>query len=725
MKVEDINLKELIENETGLKFNRNNKISCLFHSDTTPSFSYNPKINKMHCFSCGRSLDAIDFIQEIKKLNYYEACKYLNIDLKGKAAIVKNEKDKVKSFIDWQLTLDEYKDWKLVDIYRFEDESDKTLYFTGKFTTTGKKEIRYYHINTDGKVKFGRGDNVAVPYRFKSLLEAIKNKKAIFICEGEKDVKTLSYLGYAATSFKGVKDFDYKIFKGIIVNFVGDTGAAGEEYKESVYSKIKNYASLFNIIKLTGIEDLGDNADITDWLKAGHTKEEFAKIISNCFNDDDSRRPPYIDKKGKVKASVLADVVESDTLYKQYMKNDYKYNGEYYEKIKDVEHIQREIKQYIPKESQTTRVINETLNLLRIDNTVNSSTENEFISVNNGLVNVKTKELIPHTPEVFSLFKVPCDYEPEKAIKKFKTSRFKQYLDTTFGDDEETKILISEVLGASLLPNPKLFKKVIFLLGEGSNGKSVFIDILQALHGNIFSAVPLKDIDSNRFALSSMIGMKINVDADASGTRLEETSNFKKLATGDVVSIEEKGKPSVYNELNILMVIGLNKMPSTQDKSYGFVRRNIIIPFKNTFVDPSDKESISKGCLPIDDTLASDILNKEMDIVLCYALSGLSKLLKNNYRITKSKAVEEATKEYTIENDSVMAFYEDNRYGYEHEKIAAKVIYTEYEKWCENNERTPCTQTSFGQRFKNYYNHKRTNTGVIYFNVRLNNKNNI
>ena len=72
-----------------------------------------------------------------------------------------------------------------------------------------------------------------------------------------------------------------------------------------------------------------------------------------------------------------------------------------------------------------------------------------------------------------------------------------------------------------------------------------------------------------------------------------------------------------------------------------------------------------------------------------------------------------------------MAFYEDNRYGYEHEKIAAKAIYTEYVKWCENNERTPCKQTAFGQRFKNYYKSKRTNIGIVYLNVRLNNKNNI
>ena len=48
MKVEDINLKELIENETGLKFNRDNKIHCPLpgHNEKTASFSYDKKRNK-------------------------------------------------------------------------------------------------------------------------------------------------------------------------------------------------------------------------------------------------------------------------------------------------------------------------------------------------------------------------------------------------------------------------------------------------------------------------------------------------------------------------------------------------------------------------------------------------------------------------------------------------------------------------------------------------------
>lgn len=717
MRKEDINLREVIENETGNRFNKNNKISCPFHSDSTPSLSI--KDNKWHCFSCGRGQDVIDFIMDLKDVNYVEACRYLDIDLNNEYKTNISQEEAVKRYIDWQLSnIEDFRSWKLVKLYRFSGVNNETLYYTAKFSTPGKKEIRYYSI-VDDKVKMKR-NGAAVPYNYYKLNKALKEKKNIFICEGEKDVDTLTHLGYIATSFKGVKEFNWKVFKGIVINFVGDTGQAGEEYKEFIWSKVKNYTPLFNIIIPEGIEILGDNADITDWFKAGHTKEEFKAIVNKSYNGKNSRKPVFLSDKGKVIPPILANIVAEDIIYKQYMKSDYKYNGFYYEKIQDVECLQKEIKHYIPLELQTTRTINETMNLLKIDNTISSLSENEYISLNNGLINVKNGKIKEHTPEIFSLFKIPCEYKGKESMDKLINSRFYQYLKTTFKNDTDTIILVSEILGASLLPNPKLFKKIIFLLGDGSNGKSVFINIMQALHGNIFSTVPLKDIDSNRFSLAGMIGKKINVDADASGTRLEETSNLKKIATGDYVSIEEKGKQAVNGVLNVLLVVGLNKMPSSADKSYGFLRRNTILPFNQTFVNPSDTEAIAKGALPVDVNLESDIINNEMDVVLAFALAGLQRLLKNNYNTTSSKVVEAATKEYQLENDSVMAFYEFNKDGEDVQDYSAAAMYTLYETWCINSLKTPVSTTSFGTRFTSYYKKVRGSKGYVYKNVRMN-----
>ena len=303
MKVEDINLRELIENETGLKFNRANKICCPVHKEKTPSFSVDVKKNKFRCFGCGIGGDAIDFIKETKGLNYSEACRYLGVEVNEEYKVIVEEEEKIRDFIKWQLSLEDCQGWNLVKIYRFEDEENKTLYFTGKFSTPGKKEIRYYHINEEGKVKFGRGDKEPVPYNYARLKSAIEKNRPVFIVEGEKDADTIAHLGYVATSLKGIKTIDASIFQDAIVNFIGDTGQAGEEYKKHIYYSIGSKVKEFRVIDLPGLEKLGDNADLTDWLKAGHTKEEFKMAIKDFWDWKVSTKWKYVttDSKGNVK----------------------------------------------------------------------------------------------------------------------------------------------------------------------------------------------------------------------------------------------------------------------------------------------------------------------------------------------------------------------------------------------------------------------------------------
>jgi replicative DNA helicase len=47
------------------------------HNDNKPSMKYNPKNNKVHCFSCGVTYNLIDLIKIDFNYNYHEAVKYI------------------------------------------------------------------------------------------------------------------------------------------------------------------------------------------------------------------------------------------------------------------------------------------------------------------------------------------------------------------------------------------------------------------------------------------------------------------------------------------------------------------------------------------------------------------------------------------------------------------------------------------------------------------------
>ncbi|TDX44588.1 phage/plasmid primase, P4 family [Orenia marismortui] len=82
---QQIDIKEVIENETGQQF-KNNKILCPFHNERTASFGINPNKQLFHCFGCGTGGDVIRFIELYKSVDFREAIAILandfNIDIR-------------------------------------------------------------------------------------------------------------------------------------------------------------------------------------------------------------------------------------------------------------------------------------------------------------------------------------------------------------------------------------------------------------------------------------------------------------------------------------------------------------------------------------------------------------------------------------------------------------------------------------------------------------------
>lgn len=293
----EISLKTLIESETGQRFIKN-KIKCPFHAEKTPSFSVNEKKNIWKCFGCGRGGDAIQFIRDYKSLSYIDTCKYLNIEINEKYKKISSEEEKIKNFIKWQISKNILtSDYKLIKLYRFEDIQDNTLYYKAKFLTSNKKELRYYSF--DGKNIKMKRNSEEVPYNYYKLYTDLNNQKPVFIVEGEKDADTLNYIGFTATSLKGIKYLETGIFENSKVYFVGDTGKAGVEYKNFVFNALKDSVDSFNLIELPGIEELGDNADVTDWFQAGHSKDEFIKAVKDPWDIKKNNLFKYLDSKDR------------------------------------------------------------------------------------------------------------------------------------------------------------------------------------------------------------------------------------------------------------------------------------------------------------------------------------------------------------------------------------------------------------------------------------------
>lgn len=291
----DIDLKELIEKETGERFNKEGFIKCPFHNEKTPSLSikFFPDRNKYKfmCWGCNEQGDAIDFITKLKKIDYKAAREYLGME--NKKSTKELILEKVRSYIDWQLKHNK-KGYELLGIFPFTNPQNEYIYFKAKFKKPdGTKETPYYHIEGD-KIINNRGVE-EVPYNLYNVLEGIKNQKVIVFVEGEKDANTINSIlkgkGYVATSIKGCKDLQI-LQNGLKfkVNVIGDTGKAGEKYKWHVYEEFKESATEFKFINLPGLKALGDNKDITDWMDNGHTSNDLLNAFDRSLDLKDKYR---------------------------------------------------------------------------------------------------------------------------------------------------------------------------------------------------------------------------------------------------------------------------------------------------------------------------------------------------------------------------------------------------------------------------------------------------
>lgn len=442
----------------------------------------------------------------------------------------------------------------------------------------------------------------------------------------------------------------------------------------------------------------------------------------------DNYIPPYfVDEKGSVMPFKLAQYVSNQVGHKHYMNADFTYNGEFYQDTNKKNQMEKIISDTIERAkcNPSTGKINETLKLMRINNMVYETDKPNKICTNSGLIDIFTGRISPYDPKEFTLFKVNCNFTSiDDGLSKFKGSKFEKYLNTTFQNDKEVIQNVKEVFGMSLLPNPKKFQRMVLLSGEGNNGKSLLINILKELHGGVISTVPLASIDSKNsggqnFNIFNMIGKNINIDADASGSRLEGTENLKKITTGDSVQLIKKNEQGASGVLNVLMICAINNLPSSADKSEGFFRRFMLIPFKQHFY--KNEAEKKEGSLPVDFNLEDDIIKNEMNIVLCWALSGLKTVIKNDYQPSFSKSVHNELLNYRKTTDSIFDFVEDNKEGKYLNDINAKHLYNYYVEWCKNNNHEPMKSTGFGRGMKKYYNSKKR-SGIVYLNVRTNTK---
>ncbi|KZR57496.1 phage/plasmid primase, P4 family [Pseudobacillus badius] len=311
-------------------------------------------------------------------------------------------------------------------------------------------------------------------------------------------------------------------------------------------------------------------------------------------------------------------------------------------------------------------------------------TNEQIINVKNGLYDRKTGELKPHTPDYLTRTQLPVKYDPEAVCPEIA-----EFLINIVPTD--TLNMIFEWFGYCLIPSTR-YEKALMLTGSGSNGKSKFIELFERFIGteNI-SNVPLQDLENNRFKLAQLHGKLANTFADIPAERLEKSSIFKTVVSGDRTSAEFKGKDSFDFKPFARLVFSANEMPKSADLTYGFFRRWLIVPFPNKF---------GEGGLKRDPYIMQKIsTEEELSGLLNMALKGLQRLEECG-GFSENETTKQALEQYEREADTLLSFIEEECVIDEKASVSKNDLFYIYGDWCRESNYKPLGRNKFYKRIK-------------------------
>jgi len=300
------------------------------------------------------------------------------------------------------------------------------------------------------------------------------------------------------------------------------------------------------------------------------------------------------------------------------------------------------------------------------------------IPVQNGILNILSRNLLPFTHEKIFFNKLPCTYVPA-----LKCPAIDAFLNDVLAKEED-KLIFYELAGFALMKEYK-YEKAAMFVGNGRNGKGKSLELLKRLVGiENCSSIPLSGLMPDSFNISELFGKLLNLAGDIGNKDLEDTSMFKSLTGRDLVTTKRKFLTGLNFENYAKFIFACNELPAVYDTTRGFWDRWVLLEFPYTFVTKEELiKSQDKTNLKIkdEDIISRLITPEELSGLLNAALDGLDRL-RANHNFSTTSGSKEIKELWVRKSNSVVAFVFDKIEGDADDKISKKDFRKRYSEYC-------------------------------------------
>lgn len=537
------------------------------------------------------------------------------------------------------------------------------------------------------------GVNTKIIYRLPEVTEAIANGCLIAIVEGEKDADNLWRIGIPATcNAHGASEPDKEPkwraehseqLRGADIVVLNDNDPAGIAHADAVSRLSIGIATrVWRLDLAKHWPDMPANADVSDWLARGHTREELDDLIkaapdfeyqpepaeANGHDKDrfpKNRKPQDRDVRTQAfsddaLALTFADDHESDLRYVAKMGMWFNWDDTRWRSDETL--LARDLAREIcrsasnqcndPKIGKTIasgRVIGATERLAQSDRRL-AATVDQFdadpwvLNTPSGIVGLRSGQVRPHDQLAY-ITKITT-VAPDPAGD---TTTWLSFLDRITDGNQDLVDYLQRMVGYSLTGSTQEHS-LFFLYGTGANGKTTFLNAITGLIGDYHKSAPIETFtnsknDRHPTELAMLRGAKLVTAIETEEGRRWAESRIKQLTGGDRVSAQFMRQDFFEFTPAFKLIIAGNNKPGLRSVDEAIRRRLNLIPFVVT-IPPSER-----------DQELGEKLQAEAAGILAWMIQGCAEWQARG--LAPPQVVTDATAKYLEAEDAIAAWLED------------------------------------------------------------------
>lgn len=501
------------------------------------------------------------------------------------------------------------------------------------------------------------------------------------------------------------------------------------------FFKVSDFADLFNLNFEDALSLLQKGEEIGVLMNTGSDEfafketleqdkiKEFEEYISKNFVLSNLKPIKLSYEETKLKDDVLQKLalrqkdLASESLVKHIEKNNYIFTTRDDQKsemwiyregiyIPQGESFIREYCRKIISSAYTTQFVNNVIDKIKADTFIEQAdlfNQNNLdeVCLENGILNIFTKELSIFNPKKIFFNKLPIKYDPTARCPKIE-----EHFKTILRDADDSKVMF-ELFGYTLLKENK-FEKAFMFIGKGRNGKSKTLELIKKFVGvENCSALPLSSMTSESFSLSELFGKLVNLTGDLSYTDLKETGMIKQLIGRDEIQAKRK----FLRDLNFVnyakLIFNANELPRVYDLTDGYWTKWLLLEFPYKFISEKEFEEIPEQERENKKIMNPDIIEQistpeELSGLLNKALDSLKTII-NNKEFSYSKGTSEVKDLWIRQSDSFTAFCFDYLEEHYSNKISKKDLKKKFINYCREHRLKSCSDKAIKITLENLF----------------------